>query len=178
MAGAVLVPSIMTMGLQAEYVQLAEEYVRAVRDFFGNRLLSICFFGSIVRGNATPESDIDVLIVAESMPKDFGLRVRESSPIHETLRRSEKYRELRSQGRSAFVSEIFLTPGEAKSHPPILLDLTDEAFIVYDKNDFLKTVLAELKQNLKALGAKKVKARKGYYWVLKPDAKPSEVVKI
>jgi predicted nucleotidyltransferase len=169
---------MMGMGLQAEYAQLAQEYAQVVRDFFGSRLVSICFFGSVVTGTATPESDIDVLIVAESMPMDLGLRVRESAPIHEKLRLSETYHKLRMQGRNAFVSEIFLTPDEAKGHPPILLDLTDEAFVAYDKNDFLKAVLEEMRRNLKALGAKKVKARKGHYWVLKPDAEAGEVVEI
>jgi hypothetical protein len=164
--------------LQAEYRELAEEYARVAREFFGNRLLSICFFGSVVRGTATPESDIDVLVVAETLPRDLGLRVRETTPMHEALRRSEEYRKLRLQGRSAFVSDIFLSPDEAKAHPPILLDLTEDAFIVYDRNDFLNSVLEDVKRKLKVLGAKKVKARKGYYWILKPDAKPSEVVEI
>jgi hypothetical protein len=98
--------------------------------------------------------------------------------MHEALRRSEEYRKLRLQGRSAFVSDIFLSPDEAKAHPPILLDLTEDAFIVYDRNDFLNSVLEDVKRRLKVLGAKKVKARKGYYWILKPDAKPNEVVEI
>jgi predicted nucleotidyltransferase len=166
------------MTLQAEYVQLAEEYVQVVREFFADRLVSVCFFGSVVRRNATPESDLDVLVVAESMPTDLGLRVRESAPAYEKLRRSEAYQKLRSEGRSAFVSEIFLTPDEAKTHPPILLDLTDDAFIAYDKNDFLHTLLEEIKRNLQALGAKKIKATKGYYWVLKPNANAGEVVEI
>jgi predicted nucleotidyltransferase len=164
--------------LQAEYRRLAEEYAQLVRGFFGNRLTSICFFGSIVRGNTTLESDIDVLVVAESMPRDLGLRVRETTPIHEELRRGEEYRMLRSQGRTAFVSDIFLSPDEVKSHPPILLDLTEDGFIVYDKDNFLKGVLEDMKRTLKELGAKKVRTRKGYYWILKPDARPGEVVEI
>ena len=76
------------------------------------------------------------------------------------------------------MSEIFLSRDEVKSHPPILLDLTDDGLIVYDKDDFLKSVLDEIGRRLRELGAQKVKAKKGYYWILKPDAKPSEVVEI
>jgi predicted nucleotidyltransferase len=149
-----------------------------VKEFLGDRLLSICFFGSVVRGEATPESDLDVLVVAEKLPKDLGLRVRETTPIHEKLRHSEEYRKLKLNGRSAFVSDIFLSPDEAKAHPPILLDLTEEAFIAYDKNNFLQSILGDMKERLRELGAMKVKARKGYYWLLKPDANPTEVVEI
>jgi len=164
--------------LQKEYREVAEEYGQAVKGFFGDSLVSICFFGSVVRGDATPESDIDVLIVAEKLPVDIGWRVRQTSSIHEALRRSKAYRKLRAQLRNAFVSDILLTRDEAKMHPPILLDLTEDAELVYDKDRFLESVLEDIRRRLVELGAKKVKADKGYYWVLKPEAKPTEVVQI
>jgi len=164
--------------LQEEYRGLADEYARLTKEFFGERLVSVCFFGSVVRGDATPESDIDVLVVADRLPPDFGFRVREASPIHERLRKSEAYRTLRAQGRSAFISPLFLSPGEVKAHPPILLDLTDEGVIVYDRDGFLEGILEDIRRRLKELGSKKVKAKKGHYWILKPDAKPGEVIEI
>jgi hypothetical protein len=164
--------------LQAEYRELADEYSRAVKEFFGDRLVSICFFGSVARGDATSESDIDVLVVADKLPSDVGFRIRETRPIHERVRRTEAYRKIRSQGRSGFVSDLFFSPDEVKTHPPILLDLTDDGLTVYDKDNFLKSVLDEIKRKLKELGSKKVKAKKGYYWILKPDAKPTEVIEI
>jgi predicted nucleotidyltransferase len=164
--------------LQPEYQELADEYTRAIRDFFGNRLVSVAFFGSVARGTADPESDVDVLVIAEDLPKDVGLRFRETMPVHEKIRKSKAYSVLRLKGRSGFVSDLFLTPEEAMAHPPILLDACDDAFLAYDKNEFLKGVLRDISMRLKELNAKKVKASKGYYWVLKPDAKPSEVVEI
>jgi hypothetical protein len=164
--------------LQPEYRELAHEYARAVKKFLGDRLRSICFFGSVVRGEATPESDLDVLIVAEKLPKDIGLRVREILPVHEELVHSEAYRRLRSLRRSAFVSEIMLTPEEVRTHPPIMLDMTQDASIVYDKDGFLKSVLDDMRRRLNELGARKVQAKKGYYWVLKPDARLDEVVEV
>lgn len=164
--------------LQPEYRELADEYARLVKEFFGDSLRSICFFGSVVRGEATPESDLDVLVVAERLPKDLGLRMRETISIHEELKNSEAYRRLRSLRRSAFVSDIILTPDEVKTHPPIMLDMTQDAFIVYDKDRFMQSVLDDMRRRLNELGARKVKAKKGYYWILKPDAKPDEVVEV
>ena len=162
--------------LQAEYAALADEYTRAVEKFFEGRLVSIAFFGSVTRGEAGPESDVDVLVVAHELPRDVGFRVHETMSLHEKVRRSEAFKRLRAEGRSAFVSDLFLSPEEVKGHPPILLDLTDDAFIVYDKDGFLESVLNDIRERLRELKAKKVKTSRGYYWVLKPDAKPTEVV--
>ncbi len=164
--------------VQNEYHDVTEEYARLVKGFFGNRLLSICFFGSVARGNPTPDSDIDALVIAEGLPRDVGMRVRETAPIHQALKRSEAYRKMRASRISAFVSEVFLTPAEARSHPPILLDLTQDAVVVHDSGGFLEGVLEDMRVKLKQLGAKRVFAKKGYYWILKPDAKPNEVVEI
>jgi hypothetical protein len=73
---------------------------------------------------------------------------------------------------------MYLTPEEARSHPPILLDLADHGAIVYDRDGFLAGVLEDIRKKLKQLGARKVAAKKGYYWVLKPGAKPTEDVEV
>ena len=164
--------------LQVEYRELGEDYAEAVKAFFGDRLVSICFFGSTTRGEASLDSDIDVLVVAEDLPRDLGSRVRETNPVHESVKRGEAYRRVRSGGRSAFISDVYLTPEEARSHPPILLDVADHGVIVYDRDGFLAGVLEDIRKKLRQLGARKVAAKKGYYWVLKPDAKPTEVVEI
>jgi predicted nucleotidyltransferase len=164
--------------LQAEYRDIAAEYAQRVKEHFGDRLVSICFFGSVARGEASPDSDVDVLAIAERLPKDYGLRVRDTNRIHESLRKEQAYRRLRSEGRSAFISDVYLTPEEARSHPPILLDVADHGVIVYDKEGFLAGVLEDIRERLRQLGGRRIRARKGYYWVLKPDAKPTEVIEI
>ena len=39
---------------------------------YGERLHAVVLFGSEVRGDAGPDSDIDVLVVLESVPGDYG----------------------------------------------------------------------------------------------------------
>ena len=164
--------------LQAEYRDLAAEYTRMVKAYFGDRLVSICLFGSVARGEASPESDIDVLTIVERLPKDYGLRIRETNRIHASLRKGQAYQRLRSNGRSAFISDVYLTPEEVRSHPPILLDITGDGIVVYDREGFLSGVLADIRERLRQLGARRVGAKKGYYWILKPDLRPTEVVEI
>lgn len=164
--------------LQREYEELAKEYVRLAKMHFGSRLWSICFFGSVARGEATPESDLDALIVADGLPRDIGLRFRETNPMHNSLRRTEAYRKLRSLGRCGTVSDIFLTRQEASEHPPILLDVADHGVLAFDRDGFLKEIQESVRQRLRELGARKVPSGKGYYWVLKADAKSTEVIEV
>jgi hypothetical protein len=50
--------------------------------------------------------------------------------------------------------------------------------ILYDKGDFFKRYLEELKDKLKKLGARKVFYKGGYYWELKPDYKHGEIIEL
>jgi predicted nucleotidyltransferase len=77
--------------MQKEYVSLIEEYCSEINNHFSDRLISICIFGSVARGEAKSESDIDILIVAEGFPIDIGMRIRETNYIHEYLKKSKAY---------------------------------------------------------------------------------------
>ncbi len=164
--------------LQGEYEQLSAEYVRLVKEHFGSRLHSICFFGSVPRGEASPESDTDALVIADGLPSDIGLRFQETGPIHEAIRTTEAYKTLTAHNRCGLISDIFLTPAETRAHPPILLDIADHGVVAYDREGFLEGELKKIRARLHDLGARKVDTKNGYYWILKPDAKPTEVVEI
>lgn len=164
--------------MQKEYAKLIEEYCSLIKNHFRDRLISICLFGSVARGEAKPGSDIDILVVANDLPMDIGSRIRETNYVHENLKKSEAYISLRKSNVSGFISDIFFTPEEIERHPPILLDMVEDGVILYDKGGFLRKVLLSVRENLKKLGAKKVTTEKGHYWVLKPDIKPGEIVRI
>jgi len=76
------------------------------------------------------------------------------------------------------VSPIILTPEEASKHPPIMLDMVDDGIILYDKDAFLEGTLDDIRRRLEELRARKVKTRKGWYWILKPDARLGAEVRI
>jgi len=49
---------------------MSEELVDALRSIFGTRLLSVVLYGSVARGEQTPESDVDIaLFLREPMTK-------------------------------------------------------------------------------------------------------------
>ncbi len=165
------------MGLSPDHMELLQEYVERMRRLYGGRLKAVCVFGSVARGEEREGSDIDVLTVVDGLPADIGRRVQETSQVHLEIRESEAYRRLRAQGKPALISDILLTPEELKGHPPIMLDMVDDAVILYDEG-ILRAELEALRRRMEELGTRKVRTKRGHYWILKPGLKPGEVVEL
>jgi predicted nucleotidyltransferase len=168
----------MSIKFDEDYYWLLKTYISLVLNLFNENLYSICLFGSLARGEAKPESDIDVLVVAEGLPNDAGLRYKKAFEIKKKLKETEVYKKLKKANKPCLISEIYLTPKEVEKHPPILLDIIEDGIILYDKKEFLKNVLNEIKRKLKILGAKRISTSKGKYWILKPNLKLGEEIKI
>jgi hypothetical protein len=77
-----------------------------------------------------------------------------------------------------YLSPILKTKEDAKNLSPLYLDMVTDARILYDKDDFFKEILDKLKIKLNSLNARKIKVGKKWYWDLKPDYKPGEVINI
>jgi hypothetical protein len=54
--------------MRAEIEPLVSRLLTACQDTYGGGLVSVVLFGSVARGTAGPESDLDVLIVANGLP--------------------------------------------------------------------------------------------------------------
>ena len=50
--------------------EMREELVQGLTDIWGNNISMIILYGSVARGNATKESDIDIAIVVRSQMDD------------------------------------------------------------------------------------------------------------
>jgi predicted nucleotidyltransferase len=83
------------------------EFVRRMREQFGERLVFVGHHGSWARGEARPESDIDTLVVLET------LGMEESEAYRDTIR------ELTADG--PHVSGLLLSTEEVASWPPGML---------------------------------------------------------
>lgn len=59
-----------------------------------------------------------------------------------------------------------------------ILDMVEDARILYDKNAFFSKRLKRLRKRLKELGAKRVWKGNVWSWVLKPDYQPGEVIEL
>ena len=85
---------------------------------------------------------------------------------------------LHRQGIHADFSTKIKTPEEAQSFTPLYLDLTQDAIILYDQGGFFQTILDQLAERLRALGAQRVRQGRVRYWKLKPDYQWGEVIEI
>ncbi len=160
------------------FMPYIEKFIELLKEKYGDRLISICLFGSIARGDFNSNSDIDVLIIIKGFSSDLDSRISELFEIKRKLRRSIEYKNLLKNNMPRMISEIVFTPDEVSRHPPILLDIIIDGVIVYDKNDFLRKELEKLKVKLNSIGAKRIKSKHGWYWILKPNIKFGEVIKI
>lgn len=145
------------------------------RTFGEDFLLSMALFGSVARGEAKPDSDIDLLIVHKEV--DFNPMRRFVALLME-LRKSKEFRRLERIGLSPDPYPIFMREDELWDRPLILLDILDHGIIIYDRG-ILSRRLDALKGKLEELGARKVILEDGsWYWDLKPDWKPGEVIEL
>jgi hypothetical protein len=126
----------------------------------GSALVTLAVFGSQVQGRERPESDLDVLVVAEGLPRSRlerqGLVLAVAHAVSDTFAQR--------------LSVIPLTPEEARPIKPFYLGLLDGHRLLVDRGGFLAGVLERLRGRLGELGARRLVDELGNpYWDLKPD---------
>ncbi|MEM1946428.1 MAG: nucleotidyltransferase domain-containing protein [Candidatus Caldarchaeum sp.] len=162
--------------MKEEYKLLADRLVEELQRFFGDRLISVVFYGSVARGEERSESDIDVLIVADELPESRLRRQELFMQAESSLQ--PLIDDLRRRGLASDFSPILLNRNEASRIRPLYLDMVHDAVIAYDRDGFFTDVLSRLRKRLEELGAKRVRRGRLWYWDLKPGLKPGEVVEI
>lgn len=160
------------MMLHERFEQILEAVREACLLVYRERLISIGVFGSVARGTMRPDSDIDLLLVVEDLPDGRMPRMRTFEAVEEKL--GPDLENAAEEGINTVLAAVFKTPQELTYGSPLFLDMTEEARILYDPNNTLADYLEGLRSRLRALGARRVRAGGGYYWLLKPDLKPGE----
>lgn len=104
------------------------------REHYGKQLQSLVLYGSVVRGTFRFTSDLDLLVVLRRSALSLGKRISQfinavlSHPDVETAAA-----ELRQRNLPWRVEPVVLTERELAAHPPLLLDLTEDAMILEDR---------------------------------------------
>ncbi|MDQ3004557.1 MAG: nucleotidyltransferase domain-containing protein [Chloroflexota bacterium] len=144
---------------------LFDELLLLCRKTYGERLISLAVFGSMGRGTARPDSDVDILLVVEGLSQWRMERVEEFKPVEAAL-------------GGVMLSPVLKTPEEIKNGSPLLLDMVDDVLILYDNKSFLQNTLNILRENLARLGAKRIWRGDNWFWDLKPDYQRGEVFEV
>lgn len=148
----------------------------AAQACYGARLHSLLIYGSTGRGTFSINSDVDLLVVAESLPVGRMARVGEFERVEKTL--GALLSEIRARGWQVELSPIFRTPAEVEIGSPLFLDMTEDARVLLDRNDLMARRLDRLRARLKRLGSRRIWQHDIWYWDLKPDFQPGDRIEL
>lgn len=81
-----------------------------------------------------------------------------------------------NEGYYISFSPIIKTPEEAVKFTPLYMDMTEDAIILYDKENFLKKILDDIKIKLQKLGFERIWFSKSRWYWRKKDYKFGEVI--
>lgn len=167
------------MGLEKikePYSFLLKRLVELLHVKLSDKLVSVVVYGSVARGSTRKDSDVDMLIIAESLPKSRMKRQQLFIEVEDELK--PIIDELWSKGFYVDFSPIILSVEEASKIRPIYLDMVEDSVILYDKDGFFSSIIARLRKRLKELGSKRIWIKDKWYWLIKPDIRFGEVVNI
>lgn len=150
--------------------ELLDSLISLCKEHYGERLFSLAVFGSVGRGTPRPDSDIDLLLVIKDLPTGRLARVREFAAIETALGAASASR--------IEISPVFKTPEEIAQGSLLLLDMVEDAHILFDRGGFFKAALDGLDDRLRKLGARRIWRGNTWYWDLKPDYVRGEVFEV
>ncbi len=160
---------------QERYLPLIlHAYTEASKNF---KLRSFAVYGSVARGAAREDSDVDLLVISDDFKGSIGQRLERLLVVENSLQDELEW--LSDHGFYTGLSFYPLRSTEAERLPDLFLDLTDDAIILWDEGEFLGSLLSKLKAKLVRSGARRVFVdRENWYWDLKPDYRFGEIVEV
>ena len=154
----------------------AARYAGLLRGALDENLVSVVLFGSVARGEAGPDSDIDVLVVCETLPAGRFARLRLLERADQAF--EKELDRLQARGMRTRLSLVVKTRDEAARVVPLYLDLVEDARLLHDRDGFFTGVLERLRSALARHGAERRILGRVRYWVLKRDFRPGDVVEL
>ena len=135
---------------------------------------SIILYGSVSRGVANRDSDIDLLVLMDS-DKSVGERIQQLSQVEDSGRTREELDWLDSHEIYTHISTLPLTKDEAARFPPILLDVLEDGTPIVDDGTFHE-IRSLLHARLVEAGARReFLSPNEWYWDLAPGLAAGEV---
>jgi len=132
--------------------EVEERAVEALREALGDRLVSIVLFGSRARGDARPESDWDLLVLANGLP-------------NAVLERQKSLQRVLPLSRDGGISVLAKTPDEFESRLPALyLDIALDGRVLYDRSGFARSRLGTLRKLIQDAGLYRERTPDGDIW--------------
>lgn len=164
--------------LQREYIPIITVLGGRLLERYPSKLVSLAVFGSVVRGEAKPTSDLDILVIIDGLPEKYSDRVSQMIEVIDDLRQF-KFSFWKNKNIFCNFEPIILSVEEASQTQPIYMDMVESSVIVYDKNNFLKETLGKIAEKLRKLKSERISLTGGrWFWRLKPSVDRGEVIEI
>ena len=103
-----------------DYKQILDKFSQLLLEKFSDNLISLFLFGSVARGTAKTESDIDLLIILKDAPDSYYKRLEPVIDIELKLREEA----FETTDAVPIFSSIVLSKGEAMENRNIFLDVS------------------------------------------------------
>jgi len=135
-----------------------QELVACFQQHFGNSLVAVVLFGSRARGDAKPESDYDIFLLAKDLP---------DRPVERLI----FVRHAIAVKFSEKISITARTPEEFENgFPSFYLDLALDGKVLYDKQGYISGKLQRIQDIIKqaGLGRTKYDHQFGWEWKQQP----------
>ena len=143
---------------------------------YGDRLVSLVVFGSMGRGTARPDSDLDLLVVADDLPRGRRARLVQFETAERGL--APVLADGRRHGIVTECSPMFKSRDELQAGSPLFLDMVDDARVLYDRDGVFAGARAGWRERLARLGARRIWRGNAWLWDLKPDYQPGDVFEL
>jgi len=158
------------------YRALAEQFAAILRRELGQRLSSIVLYGSVARGTAREDSDIDMLIIAGEADEEYKAIRDEIWKWDDAFEDQPEVVALRKAGYPARLEIYVLSQAQARRGTPIYLDMTLEAIVLYDPEGFFGRRLQQIKRRMAELNSYREWVEQDLYvWHLKANLKSGDV---
>jgi len=152
---------------------LLERLLALLQEHFGDRLISLVLYGSVARGEAGEERDIDLLLILDRVSTNYHRRLDDVLTVQAQLERESEYEAVsKVLGNAPYLSYLILSKEEANENRHIYLDMVEEAELLFDRADFFAKRLRAVRKWLEELGSMRVQLEdRTWYWDIMPDLK-------
>lgn len=162
--------------IQEAFAPLVDSVLVACQDVYDKRLRGVVIFGSVARGTASSESDLDLLVVAEPLPDGRMVRMEEFDRVETQV--TPHLRSAWRSGTTTRLSPIVRTLDEVRRSGFLLFDIAEDGLVVLDPDGRVDAIFSEVRSTLKARGAERRSISGSKYWVLEPNVRPGQVIHI
>jgi predicted nucleotidyltransferase len=126
--------------------------VEALSNGLGNDLLAVVLFGSQARGEATPESDWDLLVIARNLPS-------------KTLARHFALKVMLPEAWRGRISLLAKTPQEFGSCLPALyLDIALDGIVLFDPQEYITPRLEWIRRQIQLYRLERQRLGRDLMW--------------